>query len=111
MMGSPGLLCIRLYGLIKKPNPKRRRIHPGGSNFARLPGPVSLWTSDWYRVPIARIGDDDVSSWPFFVVMLLKIVHFLGSLHWPRGADDLGVGGFLTLSFLSSMRGGLVSVW
>ena len=81
-------------------NPKRRRIHPGGGNFAGLPGPVSLWTSDWYRLPVARIGDDDVSSWPFSVGLLLKIVHFLGSLHWPRGADDLGVGGVSYLELL-----------
>ena len=82
-------------------NPKRRRIHRGGGNFARLPGPVSLWTSDWYRLPVARIGDVDVSFWPFSVGLLLKIVHFLGSLHWPRGADDLGVGGVSYLELLT----------
>ena len=81
-------------------NPKRRRIHPGGGNFARLPGPVSLWTSDWYRLPVARISDDDVSSWPFSVGLLVKIVHFLGSLHWPRGAGDLGIGGVSYLELL-----------
>ena len=81
-------------------NPKRRRIHPGGSNFAWLPGPASLWTSNWYRLPIALIGGDDVSSWPFSVGLLLKIVHFLGSLHLPRGADDLGVGGVSYLELL-----------
>ena len=82
-------------------NPKRRRIHPGGGNFARLPGPVSLWTSDWYRLPVARIDDDDdVSSWPFSVGLLLKIVHVLGCLHWPRGADDLGICGVSYLELL-----------
>ena len=73
-------------------NPKRRRIHPGGGNFARLLGPVSLWTSDWYRMPVACIGDGDIAFWPFSVSLLLKVVHFFGSLHWPRGDDDLGVG-------------------
>ena len=29
----------------------------------------------------------------FGLGLLLKIVHFFGSLHWPRGVDDLGVGG------------------
>ena len=81
-------------------NPKRRRIHPGGGNFARLPGPVSLWTSDWYRMPVACIGDGDIALWPFSVGLLLKIVHFLGSLHWPRGVDDLGVGGVSYLELL-----------
>ena len=69
-------------------------------NFAKLPGSVSLRASDWYRLPVARIGDHDVSSWPFSVGLLLKIVHFLGSLHWPRGADDLGVGGVSYLELL-----------
>ena len=31
---------------------------------------------------------------------MLKIVHFLGSLHWPRGVDDLGVGGVSYLELL-----------
>ena len=69
-------------------------------NFAKLPGLVSLWTSDWYRLLVARIGDDDVSSWPFSVGLLLKIVHFLGSLYLLRGADDLGVGGVSHLELL-----------
>ena len=30
----------------------------------------------------------------------MKIVHFLGSLHWPRGADDLGIGGVSYLELL-----------
>ena len=78
-------------------NPKRRRTEPGGGNFARLPGPVSLWTSDWYQLPVACIGEGDVALWPFSVGLL-----FLGSLHWPRGAGDLGVGGvsYLELLFL-----------
>ena len=69
-------------------------------NFAKLPGLASLWTSDWYRMPVACIGDDDIASWPFSVGLLLKIVHFLGSLHWPRGAEDLVVGGVSYLELL-----------
>ena len=30
----------------------------------------------------------------------MKIVHFFGSLHWPRGVDDLGVGGVSYLELL-----------
>ena len=81
-------------------NPKRRRIHPDGGNFAKLPGPASLWTSDWYRMPVACIGDGDIASWPVSVGLLSKIVHFLSSLHWPRGVDDLGVGGGSYLELL-----------
>ena len=69
-------------------NPKRRR------------GPVSLWTSDWYQLLVACIGEGDIALWPFSVCLLLKIVHFLGSLHWPRGVDDLGVGGVSYLELL-----------
>ncbi len=63
------------------------RVEPGGGNFARLPGPVSLWTSDWYQLPVACVGEGDIAIWPFTVGLLLKFVHFLGSLHWPRGVD------------------------
>ena len=80
-------------------NPKRRRIEPGGGNFARLPGPVSLWTSDWYQLLVACVGEGDIALWPFSVGLLLKFVRFLGSLHWPR-AGDPGVGGVSYLELL-----------
>ena len=40
----------------------------------------------------------------------MKFAHFLGSLHWPCGAGDLGVGGvsFPTLSFSFCMKSVLV---
>ena len=80
--------------------PKRRKVEQGGGNFAWLPGPVHLWISDWYQLPIACIGEVDNAAWPFSVGLLLKFVHFLGSLHWPRGAGDLGVGGVSNLELL-----------
>ena len=55
---------------------KRRRVRTCDGNFAKLPGPVSLWTSDWYSLPVARIDGNDISSWPFSVGLLIKIVHF-----------------------------------
>ena len=79
---------------------KKRRVRVGGENFARLPGSAALWASHWYCLPTARIGDDDVSSWPFSVGLLVKFVHFLGSLHWPLGVGDLGVGGVSYLELL-----------
>ena len=63
-------------------NPKRRQVEQGGGNFARLPGPVHLWTSDWYQLPIACISKGYIIAWPFAVGLLLRFVHFLGSLHW-----------------------------
>ena len=79
---------------------KKRRVRVCDDNFARLPGSAALWASHWYCLPIARIGDDDISSWPFSVGLLVKIVHFLGSLHWPQGVGDLGVGGVSYLELL-----------
>ena len=40
------------------------------------------------------------ARWPFSVGTLVKIADFLGSLHWPDDAGDLGVGGFSYLEFL-----------
>ena len=75
-------------------NPKRRKVEQGGRNFARLPGPVHLWTSDWYQLPVACIGEGDVAAWPFSVGLLLKFAHFLGSV------GDLGIGGVSYLELL-----------
>ena len=81
-------------------NLKRRRVERGVGNVTRLPGPVHLWTSDWYQLPIACISEGDVAAWPFSVGLLLKICSFFSSLHWPRGAVDLGVGGISYLELL-----------
>ena len=59
-----------------------------------------MWTSDWYQLPIACISEGDAAVWPFSVGLLLKFVHFLGNLHWPCGAGDLGVGGVSHLELL-----------
>ena len=59
-------------------NPERRKVEQGNRNFARLPGPVHLWTSDWYQLPVACIGEGDVAAWPFSVGLLVKFAHFSG---------------------------------
>ena len=51
-------------------------------------------------MPIACCSEGDVAAWPFSVGLLLKFVHFLGSLHWPCGAGDLGIGGVSYLALL-----------
>ena len=50
---------------------------------------------------------------PFSSCLLVKWVSFLGSLHWPAGDLDLGVGAFLMLSCSFFMSFGLVrgSLW
>ena len=36
---------------------------------------------------------EDVGHWPYTPGLLVTLVSFLGSLHWPAGGLDLGVGG------------------
>ena len=81
-------------------NPKRRRVERAVRDFAWLPGPPGLWTARWFQVPVAFIGEADVGVWPFSVSLLLKVVHFLGTLHWPCGMGDLGIGGVSYLELL-----------
>ena len=80
--------------------PKRRRVDRAVRNLAWLPGIASLWTPDWARILVAGLTAADVRAWPFSVGLLVKVSHFLGSLHWPIEAGDLGVGGFSYLELL-----------
>ena len=81
-------------------NPKRRRVEPVVRNFAWLPGPPELWTARWFQVPGTCIDGADVAAWPFSVSLLVKVVCFLGTLHWPCGVGDLGIGGVSYLELL-----------
>ena len=51
-------------------------------------------------MPVSGIGKDDVAAWPFTVSLMVNFAHFLGSLHWPCGVGDLGVGGVSNLELL-----------
>ena len=42
----------------------------------------------------------DVALWPYTPGLLVKWVTFLGSLHWPAGGLDLGVGGISYVELL-----------
>ena len=66
-------------------NLKRRRVEPGLIGISCL-----------LLVSVRGI----YAIWLFSVGLLLKVVHFLGSLHWPRGVDDLEVGGGSYLELL-----------
>ena len=46
--------------------------------------------------------------WPFSAGLLVKWVAFLGTLHWPAGGMDLGVGGisYVELPFLYELWAG-----
>ena len=43
---------------------------------------------------------EDVAHWPYTPGLLIKWVSFLGSLHWPVGRMDLGVGGISYVELL-----------
>ena len=57
-------------------------------------------TARWFQVPVASIDEADVGVWPFSVSLLVKVVRFLGTLHWPGGMGDLGIGGVSYLELL-----------
>ena len=89
--------------------PKRRRIVDVVRDVALLPGPLHLWDSGWVSAPPVIITAEDVCLWPYSVGILVKLVTFLGSLHWPSAGADLGPGCiFPMLSFLFFMSFGLV---
>ena len=73
--------------------PKRRRVIDAVRKFAFLPGPVGIWDGDWVSFGVSGITVDDVRVWPYSVSLLEKVSAFFGTLHWPAGANDLGVGG------------------
>ena len=41
----------------------------------------------------SSISADDIAQWPITTGLLVKWVAFLGSVHWPAGGSNLGVGG------------------
>ena len=43
---------------------------------------------------------DDIAQWPYTPGLLVKWVAFLGTLHWPAGSVDLGVGGISYVELL-----------
>ena len=49
--------------------------------------------SEWVNIPASAICAEDLAHWPYTPCLLVKWVSFLGSLHWPAGGLDLGVGG------------------
>ena len=68
--------------------PKRRRI----ADVVRDPG--------WVSVPPVIVTSEDVCLWPYSVDILVKLVTFLGSLHWPSAGADLCPGGISYVELL-----------
>ena len=88
--------------------PKRRRLVDAVRNHAMLPGLAAIWTSDWVSMPPVVIAADDVSAWPYSVGILVELVAFLSTLHWPASGADLGVGGvsYVELLLLNGLWAG-----
>ena len=79
---------------------KRRRIVHAVRDLAVLAGLPALWLGDWVAGLAVTIGADDIALWPYTLGLLVKWVSFLGSLHWPVGRMDLGVGGISYVELL-----------
>ena len=88
--------------------PKRRRVVHPVRDRAFLPRPPGIWDSEWVNVLASAISADDVAHWPYTTGLLVKMVAFLGTLHWPAGGLDLGVGGisYVELLILSELWAG-----
>ena len=78
----------------------RRRLVHAFRDQAMLPGPHDMWESEWISVPASAISADDIAHWSLSTGLLVKWVAFFGSLHWPAGGMDLGVGGISKVELL-----------
>ena len=80
--------------------PKRRRLVHAVRDQAFLPGPPGIRDSEWVNIPASAICAEDIAHWPYTPGLLVKWVSFSGSLHWPAGGWDLGVGGISYVELL-----------
>ena len=81
-------------------SPKRRRLVDVVRNVALLPGPFHIWVFGWVGVLPSAVTAGGVCLWPYSVGVLVNLVTFLGSLHWPSAGSDLGSGGTSYLELL-----------
>ena len=72
---------------------KRRRLVHAVRDRAFLPGLPGIWDSEWFQIPAAAICAEILLFGLILLVFWLSGSLFLGSLHWPVGDSDLGVGG------------------
>ena len=73
--------------------PKRPRITHAVRDFAFLPFPGGIGDGNWVSFGVSGDTAEDVRVWPYSVSLLVKVLAFLGTLHWPAGAVEFGVGG------------------
>ena len=72
--------------------PKKRRVVGAVRIFFFLPGPVGIWGGDWVSF-VWVVSLLKMFGIGHILCLLVKMSAFLGTLHWPAGAVDLGVGG------------------
>ena len=89
------MICVEvlLLTLWFGTRPERRRLAHAVRDRAFLPGPPGIWDSEWVSMPASSVCAADVAHWSHTPGLLVKWVAFLGTLHWPAGSADLGVGG------------------
>ena len=49
---------------------------------------------------VSGVTPEDVDVWPYSVSLLVKMLAFLGTLHWPAGSVEFGVGGISFVELL-----------
>ena len=54
----------------------------------------------WVNIPASAICAKYIAHWPYTAGLLVKWVSFLGTLHWPAGGLDFGVGGISYVELL-----------
>ena len=80
--------------------PQRRRLVHAVRDRAFLPGPAGIWDGSWVNISCICFSDDDIGCGPYTPGLLVKWVSLKGSLHWPAGGLDLGVGGISYVELL-----------
>ena len=70
-------------------------------DLASLPGPRGFLNGPWMQVHGGCITGADVVARPYSVGLLCKFTAFLGTLHWPADAVDMGHFG---VSFLKKKK-------
>ena len=66
-------------------------------DVASLPGTPGFLNGPWVQIHGGFITGADVAAWPYSVSILCKSTAFLGTLHWPAGAQNLVHFGFFSL--------------
>ena len=81
---------------------KRRKIQVRVNvDLATPPGPPGFLQGSWMQVSGGNVTGADIAAWPYSVGLICNFVAFLGSLHWPTDAGDMGHFGFHTFRCLS----------